>query len=137
MTPASPVLPAIPDLPSIVIAKAQKAYQPLPALVTVDGQVVTRWRLTWRERLMVLLTGNVFAQVWTFKSKLQPMKLSADYPGVLISNAKTLESGEVLPRVVGLPTCLDLRDMHNVEDYMRRLGLIELRDHVLAPFVGE
>ena len=41
-----------------VYAKDQPEYLPLPVHKTEDGMVVSCWRLTWRERLRVLLTGK-------------------------------------------------------------------------------
>lgn len=74
MKPISPVYAALPDLPEIIFAKDQPEYLPLPAVVTDDGQVITRWRLTWRERLRVLWTGDLFLHQLTFGDRLQPQR---------------------------------------------------------------
>ena len=64
MTPVSPVLVDNPlQLSEIVFAKDQPEYQPLPAIRTDDGTVVSRWSLTWRERLRVLFSGSIWLQL--------------------------------------------------------------------------
>ena len=86
MTPVSPVVPGA-DLPEIVFAKNQPEYLPLPAHRTDDGRVYTRWRLTWRERLRVLLGGNLWLMVMTFNRPLQPVMIEAQAPDVVLSGA--------------------------------------------------
>lgn len=78
MDPASPVLLNF-SAPEIVIAKDQPQYRPLPAVV-VNGMVTTRWRLSWRDRLIVFLGGNIWLQILTFGNPLQPVKLSSEEP---------------------------------------------------------
>lgn len=79
MTPITPVVPGI-ELSTVVFAKDQPEYLQLPAHVTPDGRVVTRWRLTWREKLQVVLGGCLWLQVLTFNSPLQPVKISTECP---------------------------------------------------------
>lgn len=76
MRPISPDL----GLPEIVFAKNQPEYQPLPAIRLDDGAVITRWRLTWWERLKVLVRGDVWLWVMTFHKPLQPVTLEVDRP---------------------------------------------------------
>jgi len=81
MKPASPVYESAKELwgvAEVVYAKDQPQYLPLPALRFLDGVVVTRWVLSWKERLRVLLTGSVYLSQLTFNSPLQPVKLSTD-----------------------------------------------------------
>ena len=83
MTPFSPVLPAAPTLPEVVFAKDQPQYQPLPAVVVyAEGEitVVTRWKLTLRERLWVLFGGSLWLQQMTFGQPLQPQLPSVSAP---------------------------------------------------------
>jgi len=64
MEPISPVLIKNPHgLEEIVFAKDQPQYRPLPAIRTEDGTVVSRWQLSWKERLQVLWTGSVWVQL--------------------------------------------------------------------------
>lgn len=68
---------------TVVIAKAQPKYLPLPAYRFSNdpqGRIVCCWALTWRERLILLLTGKVWHQVLTFNQPLQPQLLTVDKP---------------------------------------------------------
>lgn len=92
MTPVSPVLPGNGgEMPTergslmcqeIIFGATQPQYVPLPALRSADGVVTSRWRLTWRERVLVLFSGNLWIQQMTCGTKLQPVKLRADEPPV-------------------------------------------------------
>lgn len=77
MTPA--------DFPeqSIIVAKDQPEYMPLPAHIDrrFPAQTMTFcWRLTWRERLKLLFTGKLWHQVMTFGMPLQPQLLLVEKP---------------------------------------------------------
>ncbi len=86
MRPMSPVLPSQPITreSEIVFAKDQAEYRQLPAIRTSEGTVISRWRLTWRERLNVLLYGNVFLQQLTFNAPLQPQLPTVEEPRVFV-----------------------------------------------------
>ena len=58
---------------TVVFAKDQPEYQPLPA--HDNGRVVTTcWRLTWHERFTVLFRGNLWLQQMNFGQPLQPQR---------------------------------------------------------------
>lgn len=61
-----------------VYAENQPGYLPLPVWRFSDGTLVTRWRLTWRERLQVLLGRDLHLEVKTFNHPLQPLYLTLD-----------------------------------------------------------
>lgn len=86
MKPASPVA-YDPEtrwgISEITYAKDQPGYIPLPALRFDDGLVVTRWDLTWKERLILLFGGSVFLGLLTFNKPLQPIKLSTSVQEVM------------------------------------------------------
>lgn len=67
---------------NVIIAKDQPEYRPLPSNYANDdyGTVTFCWRLTWRERLRLLVTGKLWHQVLTFKKPLQPQLPSAKKP---------------------------------------------------------
>jgi hypothetical protein len=65
---------------NIVIAKDQKPYIPLPAHVGDNGQAISCWGLTLRERIYLLFTGRLWLSVLTFGRPLQPLKLMAADP---------------------------------------------------------
>lgn len=82
MIPAQPVLPGQLHFHVLetVFAKDQPEYLPLPAIVTDDGTVITRWKLSWRERLRVMFSGNLYLSQMTFGEPLQPQLPSVDEP---------------------------------------------------------
>lgn len=55
-------------------AKDQPEYLPLPAFKadTPQGECVTCWQLSFRERLRILFTGKLWACLMTFNKPLQP-----------------------------------------------------------------
>lgn len=95
MTPHSPVLPSQPDIPEVVYAKDQPEYQPLPAVRCDDGAVITRYRLTWRERLRVLWHGSIWLQQLTFGDRLQPQLPTVTAPTVRILEHHAEQSSQV------------------------------------------
>lgn len=65
------------------IAEDQPEYLPLPAHVFSDseeGRIACCWRLTFKERLIVLFSGVIWHEVLTFRKSLQPQKLSTCKP---------------------------------------------------------
>ena len=79
MTPTSPVIKGQEDR-EVIYAKDQPEYLPLPAIRTSDGLVITRWKLTWRERWQVLWGGSLWLELLTFNKPLQPIRLSTVPP---------------------------------------------------------
>lgn len=65
---------------NIVIAKNQPEYLPLPAYRTDDGRVICCWRLSFRERFKLLVTGRIWHSILTFGSHLQPQLLEVQKP---------------------------------------------------------
>jgi hypothetical protein len=55
-----------------VIGANQPEYRPLPAHRYANGAVLTVWRLSWRERMRVLLFGRLHLTQLTFHLPLQP-----------------------------------------------------------------
>jgi hypothetical protein len=85
MTPESPVIVGYEER-QIVYAKDQPEYLPLSTLPVGDplhGRRLTRWRLSWIERLRVLWSGDIYTDVMTFNKPLQPIRItvSVDLPG--------------------------------------------------------
>ena len=89
MQPVSPVVPDICHFgvsdplrqifKEIVIAKDQPQYIPLPAIIA-KPYVFTRWKLSWRERLRILFSGNLWLTVLTFGNPLQPIRPDTESP---------------------------------------------------------
>ena len=61
-----------------IYAKNQPEYLPLPVYKTGDGTVKSCWKLSFHERLKVLLTGKIWLMVMTFNHPLQPSLLSVN-----------------------------------------------------------
>ena len=53
---------------NVVMGEGQSEYFPLPAHRTQAGEVYSKWRLSFRERISVLLRGHVWFIQWTFNS---------------------------------------------------------------------
>ena len=70
------------DEQTIVIAKDQLEYLPLPAhqFNDVKGTIAFCWKMTLRERIKVLFTGVLWHQVLTFNQPLQPQLLEVEKP---------------------------------------------------------
>lgn len=64
---------------TMVWAKDQPPYQPLPAYVN-ETETISCWRLTWRERLRVLVGGRLWLRQMNFGSALQPQCPSIESP---------------------------------------------------------
>lgn len=82
MTPVSPVLLLYPHWQETIIAKDQKEYVSLPVVCGRNGMYTSRWRLSWRERFRLLLSGDLYLQQLTYNSGMQPIKLSTEEPGL-------------------------------------------------------
>ena len=64
---------------NVVFAEDQPQYNPLPAhrdRDDLEGTLTVCWKLSWRERLIVLFTGKLWHQVMTFNQPLQPQLLA-------------------------------------------------------------
>ena len=86
MIPISPVLPLQPKTKEleIVFAKNQPEYQPLPAIRTTDGTVITHWKLSWKERFIIFFKGSLYFQQLTFNNPLQPQLPTIEEPQLTI-----------------------------------------------------
>lgn len=80
-TPASPTIPGT-KLPQVIYAKDQPQYIPLPCWRSPDGLVVTRWRLTLKERFLAFLKGDVYLSIMTFNQLLQPTRIEISNKGL-------------------------------------------------------
>jgi hypothetical protein len=75
-----PISPVIAGVDEIRIAEDQPEYETLPAIRTADGYLISRWQLTWRERLVVLFNGDIYLWCLTFGRPVQPVILEVDPP---------------------------------------------------------
>ena len=81
MRPVEPIIPGA-TLPVTVYAKNQPEYTPLPCFRYNDdqGTVLIRWHLAWRERIKLLLTGNIYHTMLTFNKPLTPQHFDVNKP---------------------------------------------------------
>lgn len=58
-----------------IFAEDQPEYFPLPAHIVneKEGRVISCWKLTWGERIQILITGKLWASLMTFQKPLQPV----------------------------------------------------------------
>ena len=61
-------------------AENQPEYKSLPALKMEDGEIVTCWKPSIKERLKILFSGKIWLSVLTFNKPLQPLKMSDSKP---------------------------------------------------------
>jgi hypothetical protein len=92
MNPVSPVFPKTKGLHEVVYAADQPEYLPLPAHRDNYGTVTARWHMSWRERLRVLFSGDIWLSILTFNRPLQPHTISATPPEVVAHSIE--ESGD-------------------------------------------
>jgi hypothetical protein len=77
---------------TVVIAKDQPQYNPLPAYrwpQDPEGRIACCWSLTWRERFRVLFSGRIWHQILTFNGPLQPQLLTIEKPTFNGSDSRT------------------------------------------------
>lgn len=60
-------------------ATDQSPLLPLPSFVN-DRETISCWRLTWRERLYVLITGRLWLRQCNYGEPLQPQCLQVASP---------------------------------------------------------
>lgn len=73
---------------NIVYAENQPQYTPLPGFKneSVQGEFITCWKLSFKERLRVLFLGKIWKSQMTFNNPLQPMFLTTKKHEVLTTN---------------------------------------------------
>lgn len=75
MRPATPVLRFNRRPVEISVGAGQPEYYQYPAVASRDGVVTSRWHLSFRERLCVLLFGDIYLSIMTFGAGVAPVKL--------------------------------------------------------------
>lgn len=64
----------------IVIAENQPDYLPMPAYIYDDQVITCCWKLTFRERLSLLFSGELWHNIWATGNSLQPQRLAVYKP---------------------------------------------------------
>lgn len=70
---------------NVTFAKDQPEYQPLPAFRNDSPQdeVITCWKLSFKERLRILFKGEIWLSLLTFNKPLTPSFLTTKKSDVL------------------------------------------------------
>lgn len=71
---------------NVIFAEDQPQYTPLPAFKSSDreGQVISCWRLSLVERLIVLFNGRIWLSLMSFHRPLTPSYMTTKKSDVLI-----------------------------------------------------
>ncbi len=91
------------DLPITAFGRNQPQYLELPAFVYPDGRVVSRWKVSWKERLQILFCGDLWLTVKTLHHKLQPVKIESTCPVFNDIPWDSLTFPDVVPAYVDPP----------------------------------
>ena len=71
---------------SNVVGKGQEnLYEALPALLFYDGDVVTCWKLSFKDILRIIFTRKLWLCVSTFNNPLQPLFMSTNKRDIFTS----------------------------------------------------
>ena len=68
---------------NVKMAEHQPEYITLPAFKSTEGIIITCWRLSFKERIKLLLTGKLWLSNMTFNQPLQPIFLTVTKSEVL------------------------------------------------------
>jgi hypothetical protein len=73
---------------NVIYAEKQPEYTSIPALKidSDNGEVVSCWKLSFRERIKILFTGTIWMSIATFNKPLSPSYLSVNKDDVYIIN---------------------------------------------------
>jgi len=93
---------------NIVFAKDQPEYQPLPALRidSPEGEVISCWRLSFKERIKVLVFGRVWMSLMSFNKPLTPSYLAIDRKDVFSNPDDAVKWWKKYLKLVKLPQML-------------------------------
>ena len=72
---------------NVVFGKDQPEYKTLPALVFQDGEVVTCWKLSWKELFKFVFTRKIYLSVQTFRRPLQPLYMTVSKERVVVKES--------------------------------------------------
>lgn len=78
MKPVSPVLDETFD--EVEIAKNQPEFRTVPAIITAEGGIYTRWELSDEDIEKIKETRSIYYTQWTGGGLMQPVNLSTDKP---------------------------------------------------------
>lgn len=81
---------------NVVYSENQSEYQELPALKmdTTEGEIISCWKLSLKERITILLTGKMWLSLMSFNKPLTPSFLSVDRQEMFITPEDNLTTVE-------------------------------------------
>lgn len=73
---------------NIIFAENQPEYLPLPAFKnnSPQGEVISCWQLSWKERLRILWTGKLWVSLLSFNNPPTPSFFTTKKSEVLITH---------------------------------------------------
>lgn len=80
---------------NVTYAKDQPQYQPLPVFKDADGTVISCWKLSFKERMKLLRTGELWISMLTFNKPLTPLYPTVNKEEVLILKTESDDKGKV------------------------------------------
>jgi hypothetical protein len=87
---------------NVIFAKDQPEYSPLPALRidSPQGEVISCWQMSFKERMKVLLTGKVWLSLMSFNKPLTPSYMSINRKEVFSIPDDTLTLFQRLKKII-------------------------------------
>lgn len=87
---------------NVVFAENQPDYQALPALriESPAGEIISCWRLSFKERVKILITGKVWLSLMSFNKPLTPSFMSVNRKEVYSHTDDTLSALSKLKRYI-------------------------------------
>lgn len=87
---------------NVIFAKDQPEYLPLPALRidSPQGEVISCWQMSFKERMKVLLTGKVWLSLMSFNKPLTPSYMSINRKEVFSVPDDTLTLFQRLKKII-------------------------------------
>jgi len=72
----------LPDNELVICGTATGEYEQLPAWRSqdLDGRIVCRFKLTWKEKFNILFGGSLWISILTFGRTLQPILIETTCP---------------------------------------------------------
>ena len=65
---------------NVVFAEDQPEYLPLPVFKSKEpeGECISCWELSLKERIKILFTGKMWLSMWTFHKPLTPVRMTVN-----------------------------------------------------------
>lgn len=84
MQPVSPVIPGE-NIAEIIVAEHQPEYGNLPVIALSGGVILSRWKLSEKERLTIAETGDLYLFMHTFGKPVTPVMLQVERPEIAVT----------------------------------------------------